>query len=486
MIASFFRVFIIVLFGFTCSGLVAQEESADTLAVKQEQQIKFSFAADWNCYRAADSLIYLEYSVSLARRVLTYKGDQETPGKYNAEFLVEAALYQGESVLQSKAWRSRDSMDALDEYNLSLTIPIIGSFTIPAGDYLLEIKITDLFGEDRKQSIKFPIKAVSLKNGLKLSDILLALSIERDKSDSPFTKNGYKVMPNSTNLYGIGMPILYCYAEIYNLAPATADEGKKFTVSYRVLDADGKEAKVFPEQVKQKPGASAVIVHNLNVVTLISGSYTLEIQVRDHESAATTSSTHRFFVYRQDDFAEGGAAFQKMEVPSGQGSPGLDASRYDAMKEEELDLEFDYVRYIAKPEEIKTWKKLNLDGKREYIKEFWAQRDATLGTPSNEFKDEYLGRIQMANTQYRGAFREGYKGDRGRVLLLYGKPDEIERFPASSDAKEYQLWHFYSIQGGVYFVFVDKRNMNDLELVHSTARGEMYDPDWQRWIDPNY
>ena len=87
---------------------------------------------------------------------------------------------------------------------------------------------------------------------------------------------------------------------------------------------------------------------------------------------------------------------------------------------------------------------------------------------------------------YRGTFVDGWKTDRGRILLVYSKPDEIERFPSSSDSREYHIWHYYSLQGGIYFIFADKRNMGDLELVHSNARGELYDPDWRRWITPDY
>ena len=93
--------------------------------------------------------------------------------------------------------------------------------------------------------------------------------------------------------------------------------------------------------------------------------------------------------------------------------------------------------------------------------------------------------MQHANQQYKGNFREGWRTDRGRVLLIYGRPDEIERFPFSNQNRSYEVWHFYQVQGGVDFIFVDKREMGDYELVHSTARGELYDPEWTRWIDPN-
>jgi hypothetical protein len=74
--------------------------------------------------------------------------------------------------------------------------------------------------------------------------------------------------------------------------------------------------------------------------------------------------------------------------------------------------------------------------------------------------------------------------NRGRVLLLYGEPEEIERFPSSNEARAYLIWHFFEIEGGVEFVFVDLKNSGDMELVHSTARNELQDPAWQRWLNP--
>ncbi len=464
------------------SPLYAQTDAADTTAQQQEQN-KFNFAANWNRFRASDSLVYLEYTLAINRNMLTFKPENDG---YIAEFLIDASISDEDSVLKRQVWRTRDQVDSLDATSMSMVIPVINSFILKPGNYYLEIKVTDIFGEDRSRSIKFPVEALNFGKELVLSDIQCASQIKRDKSDNPFVKNGYKVLPNPSGVYGLGMPILFCYFEIYNLAPASSQEGGKYTILYKIIDADGNEIKSFPEQTRKKPGASSVAVNNLNVVTCVSGAYTLRVLVTDLETNATASQECRFFVYREADFTQGGAAFQKVKVQDGQGSPGLDASRYDNMTEKELDLEFNYCSYIATREERKTWKKLNLEGKREYIKEFWAKRDNTPGTPANEFKAEYLGRVQLANTIYRGTFVDGWKTDRGRVLLVYGKPDEIERFPGTSDSKEYHIWHYYSIQGGVYFVFADKRNMSDFELVHTTARGELYDPDWPRWVQPNY
>ena len=49
--------------------------------------------------------------------------------------------------------------------------------------------------------------------------------------------------------------------------------------------------------------------------------------------------------------------------------------------------------------------------------------------------------------------------------------------------KSHEIWHYHSLQGGVQFVFVDKQELGDMELVHSTARGELYDDNWTRWLE---
>jgi len=49
------------------------------------------------------------------------------------------------------------------------------------------------------------------------------------------------------------------------------------------------------------------------------------------------------------------------------------------------------VRYIASPDETKSWKGLKTDADRaKAIDEFWARRDPSPGTPENEFHAEYL------------------------------------------------------------------------------------------------
>jgi len=471
-------IFTVLLLGL-CSMLVmgsfAQEKNAE-----KEKALKFSI--DWNRFRYSDSLTFLEYSISLYRDLLKFVPFEN---EYRAEFQVTATLMQGDSIVTSKQWKNMSSVDSLAAITGTQRLFSVNNFVVPAGKYQMDLKIVDT-NSGKEKSYRFPLVVKNFPAGeLLVSDMQLSTKIQRDTTKNMLVKNGYRIYPNPTRLYGIGLPILYCYSEIYNLAPATSDSGAYYKVNYKILNADGQVVKTFPARKHKKPGDSAVEVNGVNVVTLVSGAYSVLMEVKDFETGKTTQDQQKFFVYRQGDYAEGGAAFKKKDEIKGTGSPGVDAARYDVMPEKELDQEFNYCRYISTKNEKKTYKKLTLDGKRKYIKEFWAKRDPHPNTPTNDYKRKYLGLVQYANQAFRGNFRKGWRTDRGRVILIYGRPDEVERFPFSNEHKAYEIWHYFSVQGGVDFIFVDRRDMGEYELVHSTARGELYDTDWQRWIDPN-
>src|SRR6266487_3166458 len=88
------------------------------------------------------------------------------------------------------------------------------------------------------------------------------------------------------------------------------------------------------------------------------------------------------------------------------------------------------VSYIITDEERKAFKKLATDDERErFIEEFWRRRDPDPDTDENEFKEEYYERIAYTNEHFASGI-PGWKTDRGRIYIMYGKPDEKESHPA--------------------------------------------------------
>lgn len=88
------------------------------------------------------------------------------------------------------------------------------------------------------------------------------------------------------------------------------------------------------------------------------------------------------------------------------------------------------VRYIITDEERTAFKQLSNDEERDqFIEQFWLRRDPTPDTVENEFKEEHYARIAYANEHFAAGI-PGWKTDRGRIYIIYGKPDEIDAHPS--------------------------------------------------------
>ena len=86
--------------------------------------------------------------------------------------------------------------------------------------------------------------------------------------------------------------------------------------------------------------------------------------------------------------------------------------------------------YIITDEERQAWKRLQTDEERQnFIEQFWLRRDPTPDTVENEFKEEHYERIAYANEHFPAGV-PGWKTDRGKMYIMYGKPDEIEAHPS--------------------------------------------------------
>src|SRR6202521_1603636 len=92
-------------------------------------------------------------------------------------------------------------------------------------------------------------------------------------------------------------------------------------------------------------------------------------------------------------------------------------------------LEEDVV-WIITDEERAAFKQLSNDEERDnFIEAFWQRRDPTPDTEENEYKEEHYQRIAYANEHFAAGV-PGWKTDRGRMYIVFGKPDEIDSHPA--------------------------------------------------------
>ncbi len=141
------------------------------------------------------------------------------------------------------------------------------------------------------------------------------------------------------------------------------------------------------------------------------------------------------------------------------------------------------VNYIITDEERKAFKSLKTDEERDsFIESFWLRRDPDPDTPENEYKEQYYERIQYANEKYASGI-PGWKTDRGRIYIMFGKPDEIESHPSggSYDRPSYEgggttstypfeTWWYRYIEGigsDVEIEFVDPSGSGEYRIARS-------------------
>jgi GWxTD domain-containing protein len=91
------------------------------------------------------------------------------------------------------------------------------------------------------------------------------------------------------------------------------------------------------------------------------------------------------------------------------------------------------VSYIISDEERKAFKNLSNDEEHDsFIENFWLRRNPNPDSPENEFREEHYRRIQYANDHY-AAGKPGWKTDRGRIYIMWGKPDSIDSHPSGGN-----------------------------------------------------
>ncbi len=141
------------------------------------------------------------------------------------------------------------------------------------------------------------------------------------------------------------------------------------------------------------------------------------------------------------------------------------------------------VTYVITDEERRAFKRLQTDDEREkFIEEFWRRRDPDPDTDENEFKEEYYERIAYANENFASGI-PGWKTDRGRIWIMYGKPDERETHPTgggyerpsyhgggSTTTYPFEIWFYRYLPGvgsGVEIEFVDPTGTGEYRIARN-------------------
>ena len=427
------------------------------------REIKPEFSLDYNqFFRGSIEKTQIELYLSVPKCNLSY--DDSLKGSYSVKIMI----YDEDNKLVAKDyWGRKVKLKDKKERWSTAELAEISRVKLKAGVYKLKVELKDLTS-GAIETIEIPASSKlfnveKFDGNYSLSTIQLCSKIiPKGDKESEFYKNGIIILPNPAKIYGTLKPFLNYYLEVYG-----TERGETYSINWKVEDNDKKIIKTGKEKSKQSSGSSMVLVDRIKVHDLKSGIYKLTLALKNSDND-TIERTTSFKVYRSIDFKKQ----KKIAVEN------LD-DFIDVLKKDDLEKEFKMIQSVLSGSEKKIAEQLNDDGKRNFVKKYWKEREAE----KKGARAFFMTMVSEANRFYSTSSKPGWQTDMGRILMKLGKPDKKDINTYIPGSLDHEIWHYFD--GNDIFVFADLHNFGTLKLIHSTYTGEKFDINWRKKVTEN-
>lgn len=430
---------------------------------------KFQFEYDYSIFKGGNDKAIVEVYYSFYQKGLTYKFED---GKFDAAGQIDLSIFKNgtSDIIFSNSYKVPSIVSDTSGSNLEQKLVGQLTFQIPYGDYTLRIIGKDFNEPSKLDSIQQELKISRFDELLQISDIELSSSIFKSSdTKSIFYKNTLEVIPNPSSLFGNNITDLYFYYEIYGL------DKEKISDEFNIISiiADRNKNELYRKMKNIKPVSQSIAEYGVfKIDSLPTGKYFLLINLSDSLNNIDISKEREFYIYNPNV-----EVFTELTEDD-----KFLRSEYANMRDELIEEDFEKSLYLRTTTETDDYENLTtIDQKRKFMYNFWKNRDDNPSTPQNEFKLKYLLRILEANKLFKESFKDGWRTDRGRIYIVYGKPDSREVFPFEPNTKGYEIWTYDALEGGTMCVFIELLSVGsgDYELVHSTLKNELRNENWK-------
>lgn len=426
------------------------------------------FVADVVQFRGDVARTKWEFHYAFADTTLSYRVG---PDKFIGELYCRLVLTKGADSTIDEWIAVANSSDYRPTHKRYLTG--FRTLYLAPGTWNASLFVRDANDTARTLTTNFTSTVRSFGLQVELSDVMFTLPVSEDSVGKRFVRNSVDAVPNPRHEVIGRDPSISVYAEAYN---AKANKLDSFVVEYQVLDNVRREMMTtYGRLIGVDDGL--VIREDVPAGALRSGVYSLRVALKSQDLATVyATNEERFYILNPELPPEGQILLTEEQR--------FMASEWAVKTGEQLALEMELANVIATPGEKITAEALDEDrSKQRFLYRFWLVRDPDPMTEQNERLDEYRKMVQRANTFYTSAMvRDGWRTDRGYVLMKYGMPTQVEQYIQTLDTKPYEIWFYQNVQNGSKFYFVDWQVMQNHKLVHSTVMGEIRDEKWyERW-----
>ena len=290
------------------------------------------------------------------------------------------------------------------------------SFFVPLEDYLVSVNIKDI---DTKLTSK-KAKKVNLDDFSDTFQVYEPIFLKETDGEWGFSDNEFPIDANQ---------IIIKENQLKFYQYATISPGD-YTMVINVFS--GKKLQ-WTDTINSSSD-NKVVSHLINLETKDINKVDLKIEVTVNQGELSASKSSKF--KSRDSFMFGGIG--------------------------NIDLALSQMNYILTTEERKELKNLKQSEKENFFKKSWARRDPKPETKINELMDEYYARVQFTEENFSRGSSGGWRSDMGMIFILFGKPDDIQRYSSMQSNYTYETWYYFSI--GEEFAFVDDYGFGDYRL----------------------
>ena len=425
---------------------------------------------------------YIEINFGIGSESLDYL--KQANGSFLGGLEVTIAVFKGDSVVSADRFRIL-SPAYKDTANLQELLYHQKRFFLAKGKYRLKMDIQDINESEEDYHIDRPLQLTITQNFPDHSQVVYLEDFKpaSDNSKAAYTRSGYAMYPiisTGTPFIPQGLNRLAFYNELYNLDQKLgADES--FLIRYYLQnESDGRVLNEFGGFQRAKAAVVNPILGQIDISKLPSGNYLLVIEAMDSKGEKIIKQDN--FFYRRGEEREIIAGSFEDRAVSG--------SWVDQLGNLDSIVRFmDYLYPISSEREQRIQENLLASADEELMKKyffaFWENRKPL--APKEAWED-YHKDVLVANKLFTSGLSKGYKTDRGRVWLMYGKPSQVERRDMEPNMPPYIIWQYDNVttdyavpQNNKIFIFGEFEPSTQIfKLIHSTAIGEINSPDWKQ------
>lgn len=349
----------------------------------------------------------------------------------------------------------------------------IQRFVVKPGTYVIEVQLKDLNAPAQETASFTKAVVTSLDQQQPcVSGLFFVSAYSKTVTPTELTRSGYDMLPAVSDYFPTESEKLVVYGEAYN-ADKAGFEGEKYVVSSYLRNEAG-EVENTRRYHRRDVAAVSPLLEIVPIAELASGSYEYVMEMRSPTNELLAESSVPF--YRSTIVKQSFSA--SVDPDTYVATPGMAFYNPDSIRA--------YVSWLYPLASNVEQGTINaqVDANdpevlRNYFFSFWESREPD--SPIDAWM-WYVKEVWYVNRKYKSPIMDGYRTDRGRIYLAYGKPNTIVERHNSLNYFPVEIWHYHRIDRFTdrRFLFYSRNVVNyDFTLLHSDMLGEVQNQDWR-------